>query len=83
MKETKDIHDYKNYKQVRRSSGEAFKNKDILRDENIKQVRKSMGYPLNKKEMLRYEKVKQVHTYFYIVSTGKLNNERARGKYFN
>ena len=68
----------KNGKQVRTSKGGPLKNKQILRDENDKNEHTSTVEQLEKKEMFRDKKGKWVRTYYDVVSTGKISNERKR-----
>ena len=76
LKETKDMLEYENDKQVRTSTVEPLKDKEMLREENDKRVRTSTGEPLKEREMFRDKNGKQVRTYADVVSTGKIRNKR-------
>ena len=54
LKETKDMLEDENNRQVCTSTVSPLKNKDMLRDKNDKQVRTSTRDSFNKKEMFRY-----------------------------
>ena len=56
LKETKNMIEYKNDKQVSTKTEVALKKKEILRDKNNKQVRTSTGEPFKKKDIFREEK---------------------------
>ena len=74
QKETKDILEDENNKQVCTSTGDPLKKKEILRDQNDKQVGTSTWEPLKKKEVFRDKKGKNVRTYTVVVSIWKLSN---------
>ena len=78
LKETENMLEDKNDKQVRTITGMLLKKEEIIRDENDKQVLMSTGEPLKKNEIFRDEKRKLVRTYADVVSTGDLSNERER-----
>ena len=78
LKETENIIEDENDKQVLTSTGGTLKNTEMLRDENDKHIRTSTGEPLKNEEMFRDEKLKHVHTYDVLVSIEKLSNERER-----
>ena len=76
LKETKDMLEDENDKQVLMIIGRPLENKEILRDKNDKQVHTSMGDPFKNKEMFRDKNVKRVRTYSGVLSTGNLSNKR-------
>ena len=79
LKETKNMLEGENDKEIHTRIGRPVKKEDMLKDKNDKQVRTHRHKrDIGRKKMFKDKKGNRVRTYADILSTEKLSNERGR-----